>query len=256
MLKIGIIQPDLYWEDISQNLDHLSSKIIRFNQKPDFILLPELFTTGFSMKTASLAEKMDGKTVRWMKEMAGITGAVIGGSIIIEDEGKYLNRFLWVCPDGQTAWYDKKHLFRMGEEDQHFTAGDSIKVMEHKSWRIRLTICYDLRFPVWCRNRGDYDLLINIANWPESRNRVWETLLQARAIENQSYVVGLNRVGKDGNQITYSGDSHVIDFKGVPLKSFPSRKEASAIVDLDLDDLRRFREKFPVYLDSDPFKLL
>jgi len=255
-LKIGLIQPDLVWENIPANLEHLKARIVRFNKEADILLLPELFTTGFTMRTAEFAERMEGNTVRWMKELAVVTCAVIGGSIIIEDEGKYMNRFLWIRPDGQLTYYDKKHLFRMGEEDRHFTAGNSLKVIEHKGWRIRLNICYDLRFPVWSRNTGDYDLLIFIANWPERRKRVWKTLLQARAIENHCYVAGVNRIGTDGNGISYSGDSCVIDFKGYPVKFLPANKESASIIEIDIDKLKKFRKKFPVNLDADPFKLL
>lgn len=256
MLKVALIQSDLLWENAPGNLDRFSTKIGQYKNKADIILLPELFPTGFTMSTAEFAENMDGNTVQWMKSQAVSANAVIGGSIIIEDQGNYLNRFLWISPDGKGACYDKKHLFSMGEEDKHFTAGNDIKVVELKGWRIRLNICYDLRFPVWSRNTGDYDLLINIANWPESRKMVWKTLLHARAIENQCYVIGLNRIGRDGNGITYSGDSMAIDFKGYPLKIFPARKEDSSVIDLDLEGLRHFRDKFPVYLDADPFKLL
>jgi len=208
------------------------------------------------MSSAEFAENMDGNTVSWMKSQADLTGAVLGGSVIIEEQGNYMNRFLWVSPGGEIASYDKKHLFRMGEEDRHFTSGNAIKVVEVKGWRIRLNICYDLRFPVWSRNTGDYDLLINIANWPERRKMVWKTLLQARALENQCYVIGLNRIGKDGNGISYSGDSMAIDFKGNPIKILPAHEEAGSLIDLDLDGLLRFRDKFPVYLDADPFRLI
>ncbi len=256
MLKIAQIQSDLMWENISGNLKCFSAKIEQFRNLADIILLPELFSTGFTMRTDELAEKMNGNTIRWMKSQAASANAVIGGSIIIEEQGNYLNRFLWISPDGSLTCYDKKHLFRMGEEDKHFTAGNAIKVVELNGWRIRLNICYDLRFPVWSRNTGDYDLLINIASWPESRKKAWKILLQARAIENQCYVIALNRIGKDGNGITYSGDSMAIDFKGNPMKIFPSCREESSIIDLDLEGLRRFRNKFPVYLDADPFRLL
>jgi omega-amidase len=256
MLRVALIQSDILWENIPGNLEYLSFKIEKIKQQADLILLPELFSTGFTMNTAELAESMDGKTVRWMRSQARLTHAVLGGSVIIEDQGNYVNRFLWISPDGKCEYYDKRHLFRMGEEDRHFTGGNAITVVELKGWRIRLNICYDLRFPVWSRNAGDYDLLVYIANWPESRNKVWLTLLQARAIENQCYVVGLNRIGKDGNGITYSGDSLVVNFKGDPVESLPACTEASLLAQIDLAALRHFREKFPAYLDADPFKLL
>ena len=256
MLRVAMIQTDLQWENVKGNLEYLSAKIVLYRNKADIVLLPELFSTGFTMSTSEFAEDMDGSSVQWMKSQAASVNAVIGGSIIVEEQGNYMNRFLWVSPEGKLTYYDKKHLFRMGGENKNYTAGNNIKVVELNGWRIRLNICYDLRFPVWSRNTGDYDVLVNIANWPESRRMVWKTLLQARAIENHCYVIGLNRIGRDGNGITYSGDSMAIEYKGNLLKTFPAHKELGSVIELDLEALQYFREKFPVHLDSDPFKLL
>ena len=227
-----------------------------YRKAADVILLPELFSTGFTMNTSRFGEHMEGNTVKWMKTQAELTDSVVGGSIIVSVNGIYFNRFCWVSPGKELTYYDKRHLFRMGGENQHFAAGNKIINVELKGWRIRLNICYDLRFPVWIRNTGDYDLLINIANWPAGRKNVWNKLLMARAIENQCYVAGVNRVGKDGNGISYSGDSMVIDYRGEPVKILPSYKETTALVEINLQALREFRNKFPVHLDSDRFKIL
>ena len=198
-LQIAIIQTDILWEDIEGNLKKFSKLISTIDQSVDLIVLPEMFSTGFSMRSNEMAESMDGKAVLWMKEMASSTNACITGSVIIKDMGKNYNRLIWATPNGEVSHYDKRHLFRMSKEQEHFSAGEKKLIVELKGWKICPLICYDLRFPVWARNKENYELLIYVANWPAPRKKVWETLLQARAIENISYVVGVNRIGEDGN---------------------------------------------------------
>ena len=254
-LNLSIIQTNLSWEDKSANLNSLSKKINELPSESEIVILPEMFTTGFSMHPESLAETMDGTSVQWMKEKAGQHNIVLSGSLIIEEDGEYLNRSITVFPDGRMYTYDKRHLFRMGEENHHYTGGNKRMIFTYNNWRIFPLICYDLRFPVWSRNRGDYDLLFYIANWPESRRHVWKSLLVARALENQVYVVGVNRIGSDGMGLTYAGDSMVIDPKGKIISTTEPYVESSETVTLSLSELNRFREKFPVEKDADDFEL-
>ena len=214
-LAVSIIQSALFWEDKSRNLAMLEQKIMAITEKTNLVVLPEMFSTGFSMKPALLAETMEGETIAWMKRIAISKKIILTGSIIIEEGGKYFNRLIWMLPNGTWGSYDKRHLFAFAGEDKHYTAGKKRLVTSVNGWRVHLQICYDLRFPVWARQQSDetpeYDLLIYVANWPERRNHAWKTLLIARAIENQCYVIGVNRVGEDGNQIAHSGDSMIID---------------------------------------------
>ncbi len=254
-LKIAAIQTKLFWEDITANLANLEEKIATIDSQPDLIILPEMFNTGFSMQSKTLAEPMNFTTFKWMKQMAEKTGAVITGSYIVIEKGEYFNRLIWMQPDGIFYSYDKRHLFRMGGENEHFSAGNKRMVMQLKGWNICPLVCYDLRFPVWSRNRNnEYDLLIYVANWPEPRAKVWSNLLIARALENQSYVIGLNRVGTDGMGLSYSGDSAIIDFKGNLINS-ESKNEKILFAELNKKDLTDFREKFPAYLDADEFEI-
>lgn len=255
-LKISCIQADLAWENIDQNLAKFSQLLYQVPLDSEMVILPEMFTTGFSMNSANLAEPMDGKTFNWLKTEAKKHKKIILGSAIIQDENKYYNRCITMFPDGKFYTYDKGHLFRMEKEHEDFTKGDSKTIFEHKDWRINTMICYDLRFPIWSRNIGDYDLLIYIASWPESRREVWNTLLKARAIENQAYVVGVNRIGKDGEGISYSGDTVIIDPKGQIIEKAQDYKEEIISAELSLNELNAFREKFPVFLDADKFKIL
>ena len=250
------MQPDLLWEKTEDNLTRLEKLIRAIKIPSDLIILPELFSTGFSMNVVSLAENMMGPSMLWMKKMAFALSSCITGSIIIKEGGNYFNRLVFMYPSGEFKIYDKRHLFRMGNENKYYEPGRERLTVELKGWQIMPLICYDLRFPVWSRNRMDYDILIYVASWPESRKEVWETLLKARAIENQSYVIGVSRVGTDGNKIKHSGESMVFDYKGNQLLRLPADVVTTGSVTLDKDILAEFRSKFPVYLDSDEFNLL
>lgn len=257
-LRVTLVQSNIGWGNISGNLQHLES-LIR-NVATDLIVLPEMFTTGFSMET-NLAETMSGSAVTWMKEMASKNKCVVAGSLMIKDGTDNYNRFIWMRPDGTFSYYDKRHLFRMANEDQHYTQGKTHTFVELKGWRINLLVCYDLRFPVWSRNTftggtADYDILLYVANWPERRKGPWMALLPARAIENLAYVVGVNRVGEDGNHISYSGDSAAYDYKGEKLSKLIPSVEAVETVTLSYKELEKFREAFPAWKDADRFDLL
>ncbi len=255
-LKISCIQADLAWENIDQNLNMFKEKLNLVPKETEIVVLPEMFTTGFSMNSLELAESMDGKSFQWMKEQAEKQNKIIIGSVIIKEDKNYYNRCITMFPNGEFYTYDKGHLFRMEKEHEDFTKGEQKTIFKHKGWRVCTMICYDLRFPVWSRNKGDYDLLVYIASWPESRREVWNTLLKARAIENQAYVVGVNRIGKDGEGISYSGDTVIIDPKGRIIQKAKDYQEEIINADLSLNELNQFREKFPVFLDADDFKLL
>jgi predicted amidohydrolase len=235
-------------------------QIFSLPEPTDLIILPEMFTTGFTMEASAVAEPMNLTTFRWLKQMAAQTGAVVTGSYVVKENGHYNNRLIWMQPDGQFDVYDKRHLFRMANEDETYTGGTSRIIKEWKGWRICPLICYDLRFPVWSRNKQAdstnfaYDLLIYVANWPAARRNAWNTLLQARAIENLSYVVGVNRVGNDPRGNHYTGDSAVIDFKGEVLFR-ETDKEVVHRQTLSLDDLTTFRASFPANLDADNYSL-
>lgn len=255
-LHITLIQPDIVWEDKAANLQHYEKMIAAITGPRHVVALPEMFSTGFSMESERLAEPMDGPTVQWMADMAAKHRCILTGSLIIADDGKYYNRMLWVQPDGGIGHYDKRHLFAHATEDEHYTPGTTRMIAQVNGWRINLMICYDLRFPVWARNVGDeYDVLLYVANWPEIRSQAWKTLLQARAIENQCYVVGVNRVGKDGKGFSYTGDSSVHGPLGEQLWQH-SNAEAVHTVTLDKDTLQQVREKLPFLKDADKFMLL
>jgi omega-amidase len=255
-LKITIIQSDLHWQDADANLAMFEEKIWKIEGATDLIVLPEMFSTGFSMDAASLAEPVNFKSFKWMKQMAAQTGAVITGSVIIKDGGAYFNRLYWVEPDGSFDQYDKRHLFRMANEHEHYSAGTTRIIKNLKGWKICPLICYDLRFPVWSRNieEGDlaFDLLLYVANWPAARSAAWDALLKARAIENLCYTIGVNRVGKDGKGIEYNGHSAVYDFKGEQM-FFNEGDEILSSMSLSKESLNQFREKFPAHLDADDF---
>jgi omega-amidase len=254
-LKITLIQSDLHWESADANLAMFEEKIWKINEQTDLIILPEMFSTGFSMNTKELAEPMNFKTFKWMKQQAAQTKAVVTGSVIIREGEKYFNRLIWMEPDGNFSYYDKRHLFRIANEDKFFNAGDKKIIKEIKGWKICPLICYDLRFPVWSRNiNNSYDVLIYVANWPAARSIAWKTLLQARAIENISYVVGVNRLKEDGKGIYYSGDSVIIDPKGQKIIDLKD-KEGIYTHTLSWEKLDSFRKKFPAYLDGDEFKI-
>jgi omega-amidase len=264
MLTITIIQTDLHWENKEANLRMIEDKIRNLEQSTEVVLLPEMFSTGFSMKPAELAEKMDGETVSWMKKMAAKHRIVLGGSLIINEEDKFYNRFIWMLPNGQYGVYDKRHRFAFAGEDQFYTAGTKRTIARVKGWKINLQVCYDLRFPVWSRQQlkqndagetiPESDVLIYVANWPERRSHAWKTLLCARAIENQCYVIGVNRVGKDGNDIYHSGNSMVIDPLGEVLYHMADEEDIFTI-NLQKEHLESIRSKFPFWKDGDDFRI-
>lgn len=295
-LSVTIIQPAMAWEDKAANLAHYSNLIAGIEGRKEVVVLPEMFSTGFSMDAPRLAEGMDGPTVAWMREEARVHRIILAGSVIIGEEGRYYNRFVWMQPDGRHFHYDKRHLFSLAGEEKVYTAGGKRAIVSVKGFRICLQVCYDLRFPVWSRQsptpalpRGDgdrilqpggvensglpesatsplgggregasglFDILLYVANWPERRALPWKTLLQARAIENQCYVVGVNRVGNDGNDIFYSGDSSVFSPLGEPLWQVGGGVEAVHTVVLERQMLDETREKFPFWKDGDAFVLL
>lgn len=255
-LRVSLVQSMLHWEDATANREMFTEKLLALKGRTDLVVLPEMFTTGFSMRSRELAETMDGATLAWMREHAKSLDAAIYGSVIITDSGKYFNRGLFVRPDGQVTIYDKRHLFRFANETDHFNAGKERVIAEWRGWRLLLQICFDLRFPVFARNRNDYDAVLFVANWPEARRYPWSQLLIARAIENQGYAVGANRVGMDGKGIHYSGDSVVIDPRGAVIAGVEASHEGMATVVLDRKELDEFREKFPVSKEADDFKLL
>jgi predicted amidohydrolase len=260
-LSITLIQTDLHWEDKEANLQMLEAKINSIDKPSHVVVLPEMFSTGFSMKPEVLAEKMDGSTVQWMKRIAASNKIILTGSVIIEEEGLYYNRLLWVLPNGEIGYYDKRHLFAYGNESEYYSNGNERFIASVNGWKINLMICYDLRFPVWARqqyqqaNDFEYDVLVYVANWPERRNHAWKTLLQARAIENQSYVVGVNRVGVDGIGLRYTGDSMVADSLGKILYQKEHSEDVFTIT-LNKEHLAEVREKLPFWKEADPFVLL
>jgi predicted amidohydrolase len=285
-LKITIIQSTLHWENVTENLNMFSAKIDLVAGVTDIIVLPEMFNTGFSMKSEMLAETMDDKTVNWMINQAKKANAVIVGSLIIKEETsplegrlrgvKYFNRLVWMQPNGDYYTYDKRHLFRMAGEHDHFSAGQQRIIINYKGFKICPLICYDLRFPVWSRNKpipnpsqregsnspfggvegsSAYDCLIYIANWPAARKAPWSKLLEARAIENQCYVVGVNRVGSDGKEIAYSGNSVVVNPKGEAISTISDNEETTQTITISLNELNDFRKAFPVGLDADEFEV-
>ncbi len=254
-LRVTLVQSMLHWEDAAANRAMFGQKLAALKGTTDLIVLPEMFTTGFSMRSTDLAETIEGATVQWMREQAAATNAALYGSTIITANGKYFNRGLFVRPDGQVTVYDKRHLFRFANENEHYAPGAERVVVEWRGWRFLLQVCFDLRFPVFARNRDDYDAILYVANWPEARRYPWSQLLIARAIENQCYVVGANRVGMDGKGMHYTGDSVVIDPRGAVIGSVEPSQEGAATVALDYASLEDFREKFPVAKDADEFSL-
>jgi omega-amidase len=255
-LNVTIIQSSLHWENPSANLAMFEEKIWQINQKTDLIVLPEMFTTGFTMNAQRLAEPMNLTTFKWMQQMAKQTQAVIVGSYIVKENNQFFNRLLWMQPDGEYQHYDKRHLFRMAQEHETYTAGTQKIFPILKGWRVLPLICYDLRFPVWSRSLNlQYDLLLYVANWPAPRVSAWSTLLQARAIENLAYCLGVNRVGLDGKGLEYTGASAVIDFKGHTL-FHQSDTEVIHTATLEAEAIKAYRDKFPAQLDADIFQIL
>lgn len=259
-LTVTLIQTELVWEDKQANLHNLEAKINSIQEKTHVVILPEMFSTGFSMSPEKFAETMDGPSVAWMQKIAREKKIILTGSLIIQEAGLYYNRLLWILPDGQSYHYDKRHLFGYAGEDQHYTAGEKRVIVSVNGWRILLQVCYDLRFPVWARqessneNLYEYDAIIYVANWPEKRSLPWKTLLQARAIENMSYVIGVNRVGNDGNNFYHSGDSRIVH----PLGTLQYEKEKLEDVftyTLQKEELEKTRNRFPFVKDADHFKI-
>lgn len=253
-LELALIQASLAWQDPAANREHFQ-KLLEQARGADLVILPEMFSTGFSMESAALAEPENGPTAHWLREQAQRIDAVICGSLIIQAaDGSYRNRLLWARPDGSLAHYDKRHLFRMAGEHKHYSAGSEQVVLELKGWRVRPLICYDLRFPVWSRDAGGTDLLLYTANWPGARRQHWNRLLPARAIENLCYVAAVNRVGEDGKGHAYTGDSQVLDFQGEALMA-AGEGDGVFRARLSSEVLAAYRERFPAHLDADAFTL-
>lgn len=252
-MKITIVQPDSIWEDKPANLRNIERLVSRYYGKTELVVLPEMFTTGFSLKTEKLAEDFYGETFKWMNQLSVSGNFAVCGSFIVRSEDKYYNRFLFVTPEKKCFTYDKRHLFSPAYENDMFSCGKDRVVFNYNGFRFLPIICYDLRFPVWIRNRGDYDVMICVASWPEIRREAWNSLLKARAIENQSYVVGVNRTGTDNDGLKYAGDSSVIDPLGKILGKVNEYEEGSATIEISMSELQHFRERFPVWKDTDDF---
>ena len=254
-LTISLVQTQTAWHDPAANRARFDRWFEALPETAQLVVLPEMFSTGFTMASAEVAEPMDGPTVTWMRDRAAALGRTLCGSVVIEDGERRFNRFLWVPPDGAVACYDKRHRFRMAGEHEHYDAGTARPVVRLGEWRILPLVCYDLRFPVWLRNRGDYDLLLAVANWPAPRQAAWNALLRARAIENLAYAAGVNIVGTDGNQVPYTGGSAVYDPEGRTLAE--AGDDACLLtVTLDGDALADYRRRFPAWQDADDFQLV
>jgi omega-amidase len=254
-LNIVGIQADLVWEDPSKNLALLKKEINFLPENTDLVVLPELFTTGFSMNAEKISEKMNGKTVSWMQKLARENSFAICGSLVIEENKKYYNRLVFVHPSGKIATYNKRHSFTLAGEDKVYTSGKEHLIVNYKGWKICPLICYDLRFPVWARNTHNYDLLIYIANWPVNRITAWDTLLKARAIENMSYVIGVNRTGKDANNHEYSGNSLIVDFFGKETATLKKNEIGIVKGTLIKTDQNSIRKKLGFLEDQDTFEI-
>lgn len=253
-LRVSLIQANLTWEDPPANMRRLGEMLSTLNGQTDLIVLPEMFTTGFSMSAARLAEPENGAAAAWMYSQAARTGAVVTGSLIVSANGHFYNRLLWVRPDGTVSYYDKRHLFSLSGEHLHYSPGKKRLIVELNGWKICPLICYDLRFPVWSRNTDAFDLLIYTANFPAHRSHAWKQLLIARAIENQCYTIGVNRTGTDGNGLDYAGDSCILDFEGHYLAQAPAGEQVVSFT-LETTRMHNFRKKFPFLNDMDDFLL-
>lgn len=265
-LTCTLIQTTLSWQDAATNRKMLEEKIFSINEKTEIVILPEMFSTGFSMQPEIFAETMDGDTIAWMKKTASSKKIILTGSLMIKENDRFYNRLIWMLPNGSFGYYDKRHLFAYGDEDKHYAAGNKRLIASVKGWKINVQVCYDLRFPVWARqtpspfpedgqNKAcEYDVLIYVANWPERRSLAWNTLLRARAIENQCYVIGVNRTGDDGNNIYHAGESAVISPLGEILYC---KKYVEDIFTIELSDqhLEEVRNKFPFWKDADRFNI-
>ena len=259
MIKIASIQTNIIWENPKANLLEYD-KLFQSLEPVNLIVLPEMFTTGFSMKTENIAENNSGNTLFWLQEHSKTLDTCILGSLPIRESNKFFNR-LYVVKPNEILYYDKRYLFSMAQEDKYYSKGKKELVFELKGWKIKTLICYDLRFPLWSKNKYknnefNYDILVYVANWPAVRSNAWKSLLKARAIENMSYVVGVNRIGQDANEIKYNGNSRVYDFKGERMDDFMENMPRVQINNLDKNELDSFRNKFPVLKDADDFNLL
>lgn len=254
-LKVTIIQSDLVWENPKQNRKLFSEKIKEISENTDLILLPEMFTSGFTMNAKAIAETMDGQTVKWMRKKAKKTNTAIVGSLVIEENNKYFNRLLFVEPSGAIKHYDKRHTFTLAGEDKIYSAGTEKLLVDFRGWKISPLVCYDLRFPVWARNTEDYDVLLYVANWPKPRILAWDALLKARAIENMCYCIGVNRVGLDHGQNEYSGNSAVYDVLGNIMSTIKPNKEQIEVITLDRNHINYYRNKLKFLDDRDTFNL-
>ncbi len=252
VLKLQLVQMAIHWHDAKANCEQIEKRLIG-QPKADIIILPEMFNSGFSMQPDKVAETMDGYTVNWMRQMAVRHKSVIVGSVAIREEGNCFNRMIWMPPDSEPSCYDKKHLFSLAGEDKRYVAGEQRVIVKYQGWRILLQVCYDLRFPVWCRQQSmDYDLMLLVANWPDIRANAWNGLIPARAIENQCYLAAVNRVGEDARKINYAGDSQVVDYLGREL-SHGTNKEVVSTIELSYAELIQSREELPFYKDADSF---
>ncbi len=256
-LTITLIQSNIFWEDKQANFEMFQQKIESIKEKTEIVILPEMFNTGFSMKPELFAEKMDGETVEWMKKISAEKKIILTGSLMVEENGKYFNRLIWMLPNGEFGIYDKRHLFGYAHENEHYSPGNKKLIASVKGWKINLQVCYDLRFPVWARQapgelENKYDLLINVANWPEKRSLAWKTLLRARAIENQSFVVGVNRVGEDGDEISYNGGSTIIDPLGEIMYQKDDEEDIFTFT-IEKAKVSETRNRFPFWKDADDF---
>lgn len=254
-MRVSILQTDIAWEDKQTNLDNLHHSLKELQGKTDLVILPEMCTTGFSMKSQELAEPISGETMTILRLWANTYQIAIAGSYIACEKDTYYNRAFFITPENTIYSYDKKHLFRMGDEGKYFSAGENRKpIIHYRGWKICILICYEVRFPVWSRNvNNEYDLLIYVANWPTPRRHVWNTLLTARAIENVCYVCGANRVGIDGNKLSYNGGSAIYSPKGETVIAAPDNEVSIITTELNIEELKTFREKFPVWKDADKF---
>jgi predicted amidohydrolase len=254
--RVTLAQQPLVWQDAAANRAHFADALAHLKGATDLVVLPEMFTTGFTMKPEQFAEPADGETRAWLLAQARALDAAVGGSVAVNDRGRFYNRFMLATPEGDLYSSDKRHMFRMGGEHRHYSAGAHALIIEFRGLRLCPMVCYDLRFPVWSRRRPelDYDLVLFAANWPAPRRHAWQTLLRARAIENQAYCVGVNRVGADGEGNAHLGDSVVLDFLGMPLLELGSEPRI-ATVPIDCQAVREWRDKFPAHLDADAFSL-
>jgi omega-amidase len=253
ILTVGLVQFDISWENPRENMKRIE-QLISDNSSFDLLLLPEMWSTGFTMQPEKVAEDINGPALQWMREQATKRNTCIGGSVSVSEKQKYFNRWYCAYPDGRIAFYDKKHLFSYGSENEHYASGEKSIVIEIKGWRIMPIVCYDLRFPVWCRNKDGYDLLIVAANWPTARIHHWDALIKARSIENQAYVAAVNRIGRDATGLEYNGHSQILDMTGQELLSLGVIEGVKSII-LDKEKLVTYRQQYPFLKDMDNFSL-